>query len=213
MTTETKKPGGRPTKSAAQALDAKLLAAAHRSFVTRGFTGTSMTAVAAEAKVGKQTLYRRYQSKAELLHAVVYHRIKTSSAIPDIPVDADDPIGELRRIARSALDVVMDADFVTLHRVLISEVRAFPELAAYAGQWGGMHVERSAAALQRAMRAGRVPEGDAVTMATSFLWGMMGDLLYTTLMGAPPPADMAERERLFEAKWEVSGFAHIAPEG
>ena len=197
---------GRPTRDAAAALDGRILAVADAFFVERGYGGTSMTAIAAEARIGKQTLYRRYADKGALFREVMNHRIEAATAVPDIPMSEDNPIAELRLLARSTLDAAMDRDLIALHRVLAGEVGAFPELAAYAGQWGEQHIERCERAIIRLLARGFQPSGDPRVMAASLLWGVVGDVLYRAIMGAVALRTKAERDRYFEAKWAVSIF-------
>lgn len=53
----------------AQATRRRILSAAHELFCDRGYTGTRMTDVAAEAGVAVQTVYFTFHTKAELLQA------------------------------------------------------------------------------------------------------------------------------------------------
>lgn len=56
----------------------------------RGFTGTSMEAIAADANVGKPAIYRRYRNKADLVATVV-----AGYLAPLDPPDLGDPRAEL----------------------------------------------------------------------------------------------------------------------
>jgi AcrR family transcriptional regulator len=49
----------------------KVLAAAHRLFVEKGYTATTVSAIANEAGVALQSVYKAGGSKAELLHHVI----------------------------------------------------------------------------------------------------------------------------------------------
>jgi AcrR family transcriptional regulator len=68
---------GRPRE---QRVDAAITDAAHALLNEVGYAGLTMEAVAARAKVGKATLYRRFGSKAELVFAKTVH----ASALPAI---------------------------------------------------------------------------------------------------------------------------------
>lgn len=75
---------GRPRDPA---VDRAILEAARELLARRGFTGTSMDAIARTAGVGKDTLYRRWSSKEEL----VQHLLSVI-AEENVPVPAaDDP--------------------------------------------------------------------------------------------------------------------------
>jgi Transcriptional regulator len=69
-------PLGKPTRERADAARnrARILQAAARLFARDGIDGVSMDAVAAEAQVGKGTLFRRFGSKAGLAVALLDER-------------------------------------------------------------------------------------------------------------------------------------------
>ena len=52
----------------------RILAAAERLFASKGVSCTSMDAIAAEAGVGKGTLFRRFGDRASLVHALLTTR-------------------------------------------------------------------------------------------------------------------------------------------
>lgn len=64
MTVEDPRLPGRPRDDAA---GPALLAAARRLVIAHGYEGVSIQMIAAEAQVGRQTLYRRWQGKADLV--------------------------------------------------------------------------------------------------------------------------------------------------
>ncbi len=72
MMTEAPTKRGRPRDPA---VDQAILESARSVLARRGFTGTSMDEIARQAGVGKDTLYRRWRSKEEL----VLHLLKTMS--------------------------------------------------------------------------------------------------------------------------------------
>src|SRR5437762_10328300 len=93
---------GRPTAKAQRALDDRILAVAEAFFLNRGYDATSMAAIAAEARIGKQTLYRRYPNKAALFRSVFNTRVEASIATPIVPLDRADPLKAVRTLARAA---------------------------------------------------------------------------------------------------------------
>jgi AcrR family transcriptional regulator len=70
MATKRQAPSAKPTRREQAALTRlRILEAAHRAFVSRGYTGTRMADIAAEAGVAVQTVYFVFHTKPELLAA------------------------------------------------------------------------------------------------------------------------------------------------
>ena len=70
MTTKRQGPAEKPTRREQAALTRlRVLEAAHEAFVSRGYTGTRMVDVAAQAGVAVQTVYFIFHTKPELLAA------------------------------------------------------------------------------------------------------------------------------------------------
>ncbi|CAN5484775.1 TetR/AcrR family transcriptional regulator [soil metagenome] len=82
MTTSDDSPpsrGGRPRRAA---VDAAVLGAATRLIAERGYSGTTLDQIAAEADVAKSTVYRRWPGKAVLAVDAL------ASALGDLPLPA-----------------------------------------------------------------------------------------------------------------------------
>ena len=62
---------GRPPKELAGEVDARILAAARKVFVERGFEGASIDEIAEAARSGKPTIYGRFGDKRALFTEVV----------------------------------------------------------------------------------------------------------------------------------------------
>lgn len=197
---------GRPTLKASSALNAHVVAVAERLFTTHGFRDTSMTKVAAEARVGKQTLYRRFENKAALFREVMIHRIQRAIPTPDVATEEGDPVAELRSLARMALEVSVDPGLIKLHRILVSEVTSFPELADYATTWGSFYLGRGEELLQQIPGFANRDATERRIIVTSLFWSIVGDAMYRTLMGEPQLTDGDSLETYFAAKWQASIF-------
>src|SRR5215475_9327924 len=66
---------GRPPKELAGEVDERILDAARKVFLERGFEGASMDEIAAAARAGKPTIYARFRDKRALFTAVVMRDI------------------------------------------------------------------------------------------------------------------------------------------
>ena len=156
---------------------AALLDAAARVFAARGYAGTSVDAVAAEAGYSKGALYWHFASKADLFFALMEDRVDSvthemiellATAPPerDMAPEGSRRLGELVRTQRDLL--LLDREYWAL-------AARDPELRA-------RYTERSArlrSGLGRALktrleRLGGVPEGDPERMATVVMALMAG---------------------------------------
>ncbi len=68
-------PQGRPSRQRAADITRRIIENATRLFLTKGYDGTSMEAVAAVTVIPKPTLYKRFPDKQALLRAVLESRI------------------------------------------------------------------------------------------------------------------------------------------
>jgi AcrR family transcriptional regulator len=122
---------GRPTRDAADRLTAHVVACAARLFLRNGYAGASIEALAAEAGVGKNTIYRRYATKSDLFQAVVDHQMQIVLPPPDTAAGADEDLtAGLRRIAALLVKAALDPETTALQRLIIAETERFPELSA-----------------------------------------------------------------------------------
>lgn len=111
----------------------ELLAAALDLFVEKGFSATRAEEVAQRAGVSKGTLYLYYPSKEELLKAVI--RQYLSSAIADGASVAQSYTGNaadgLRLVLAQWWTDVLDSPASGVFKLIITEVRNFPEIADF----------------------------------------------------------------------------------
>ena len=111
----------------------ELLDAALQLFVERGFAAARMEEVAALAGVSKGTLYLYYPSKEELLKAVIRERL--SNEIEAGALEVAQHVGShadmLRKIYEHWWLRVYDSPASGVFKLIITEVRSFPEIAEY----------------------------------------------------------------------------------
>lgn len=125
-------------------------AAAQKLFLRSGLRQTSMDAIAAEAKVSKQTLYSHFGSKdqlfVEVLRSLTVERLRADllDLAPTSPVNREDLEATLLAVATRILKSVLNPTYLNLIRVLIAEGRDFPELV---GLFRGAVIERVAVVL------------------------------------------------------------------
>jgi len=111
----------------------ELLDAALVLFVEKGFAAARTDEVATRAGVSKGTLYLYYPSKEELFKAVVRHNlgaliaegIETLAAYPGTTAEL------LRYVTHTWWERIGATDAGGIHKVIVAEVRNFPEIAAF----------------------------------------------------------------------------------
>jgi AcrR family transcriptional regulator len=122
---------GRPPRALAGEVEQRILDAARKVFLERGFEGASVEEIADVARAGKPTIYARFPGKEALFAAVMARKVseKTSSYESISPTGA--ALEErLASIATAILRNVLEAETVGLARAAIAEARRFPDLAA-----------------------------------------------------------------------------------
>jgi len=111
----------------------ELLRAALELFVAKGFSATRSDEVAARAGVSKGTLYLYFPSKEELFKAVVRNNIASLIAEGQRIADAFEGSSEelLRLLMHAWWRRVGDSDAGGIFKIIVAEVRNFPELARF----------------------------------------------------------------------------------
>ena len=111
----------------------ELLEAALALFVEKGFAASRAEEVAQRAGVSKGTLYLYYPSKEELFKAVVRHNL--SSLIAEGEEIASSYVGSSSELLSILLHTwwqrVGNTPAAGIHKIVLSEVRNFPELAQF----------------------------------------------------------------------------------
>ena len=203
---------GRPTRQAADRLTEHIVACAAEQFMRHGYAGAAIEAVAAEAKVGKNTIYRRYPTKSDLFQAVV--DLQMRAVLPPLERIAadDDPRDALRRLAISLVEAALKPETVALQRMIIAETDRFPEISAICIERAFAPAIAIARAVLERMGAGRAGAADPGFAAEQFVAGIaFGPHLYA-LLGR---RDLTTREEiaqyvdralgLFLGGWEEEG--------
>jgi AcrR family transcriptional regulator len=122
---------GRPPKELAGEVDARILAAARKVFLERGFEGASIDEIAEVARSGKPTIYARFSDKRALFTAVVMHDVL--SRITEFKADVPSGANVEQRLASAASTLLhwgLDRERIALMRLAVAEARRFPDLAS-----------------------------------------------------------------------------------
>lgn len=111
----------------------ELLAAALELFVEKGYAAARAEEVAQRAGVSKGTLYLYYPSKEELFKAVVRQNLSNLIAEAQVLADAHEGSSSalLAQLMRLWWQRLGNTPAAGIHKIIISEVRNFPDLAQF----------------------------------------------------------------------------------
>jgi len=122
---------GRPPKELEGEVEERILNAAHKVFLERGFEGSSVDEIALAARAGKPTIYARIGDKRALFTAVVMRDVVGRIAQFKSDVPSDGTIEQrLVRVAISMLQWTLESERMSLLRLAVAEVNRFPEIAS-----------------------------------------------------------------------------------
>jgi AcrR family transcriptional regulator len=122
---------GRPPKVLAGEVDTRILDAARKVFLERGYEGASIDEIAEVARAGKPTIYARFSDKRALFTAVVTRDIL--SRITEFKAEVPTGATIEERLTGAAITLLhwgFDSDRIALMQLAIAEARRFPDLAA-----------------------------------------------------------------------------------
>ena len=177
---------------------AAILAAGTRMFLAAGYSAVSMDAIADAAPVSKPTLYNYFPGKQALFAAVVSDVCaRMSAAVEMAERDAGDVRSDLEVIARAYVDIVYSPDCLALYRVIIAELKNFPELGRLAYASGAIPIIKAISRYLRGVDASAGVRFPRVDEAARVLMGLLsGDDFHRCLMGLSPTLTPRERGRL-----------------
>lgn len=105
----------------------RILSAARKIFLDGPPEQATMDAVAHQAGMSKKTIYREFKSQVELLGALLFENVADMGAFPP-PQPGDDIELELFGVLARMVTHFTSPRSMALARLIISEVRRYPEL-------------------------------------------------------------------------------------
>jgi len=179
----------RPGRVLDPAKRAAILEGARAVFMREGFAQGSMDAVAAEAGVGKQTIYRHFQSKEALVETLV-----EAMCAPEVvrPPTRSLPAGQrLRELLLTFAAGVASPESVRLYRAIVAEADRMPGLGRLFWEAGPRQVRAAIAQLW-------AEEHDAATapiVAEQLVQLALGDAYHELVLGTgSPKPEIFERQ-------------------
>ena len=123
--------------SRGQQRKAKILSAATKLFLSKGYGETSIDAIVEKSGGSKATLYSYYPTKADLFRAVV-DSIVTTQEGPEL-ASFDNVRDTLVDFAEHRLGIVFSSNHRALMRLIIAERERFPDIARMYYEQGPLH--------------------------------------------------------------------------
>jgi AcrR family transcriptional regulator len=174
---------GRPRDSSA---DERILAAAAELILTRGFDNMTVDEVAAKARAGKATVYRRWAGKEDLAFAALEQLYSTELPIPDTGSLRED----LRLSTRQALEFSASETGRAYTRMTVAEsLRDGRVGALYTAAFEGLEAA-ARAMFQRGIDRGELRPDFRMDVAVDWFAGFL--ILYAIIDRPVPSPDEAD---------------------
>jgi TetR/AcrR family transcriptional repressor of mexJK operon len=173
-----------------------VLDAARTLFFDLGYDQTSMDRVAQVASVSKATVYSHFNSKEQLLLALVRHEMEMFLPKP-LAIPASQSLGveaSLRRIAERFISLFLTDSGLALYRLVMTEAFRFPEIGRAFNEWGPKRMHNDVVSfLQDAVSQGLLNVPNIDLAAVQFLSLVRGDLpLHWALSLGQPSREQLE---------------------
>jgi AcrR family transcriptional regulator len=160
-----------------------VLEAADDLLAERGFAGTTIEGIAARAQVAKQTIYRWWTSKTDIL----FDALAEDAAAYFTASDGDDLGSDLRHHLRQLAVFLTETDPGIVCRALAGQAQHDPEVAArFRAEFVAPQRERDRAPFRRAQSRGELPHDADIDLAADQLVGPIYYRLLVTGQPAPP---------------------------
>jgi TetR/AcrR family transcriptional repressor of mexJK operon len=174
-----------------------ILDAAKNLFVSNGYDGSSMDAIAAEAGVSKLTVYSHFTDKETLFCAAV--KSKCEEQLPELffELAQDAPIENvLLTIGRSFNALINSRESVELHRLMVTQATQNPKLSQLFYEAGPQRLlNEMARLLSRAELTGKLRIDDPHCAADQFFSLVKGGANFCLLIGCGEPLHGAAAEQ------------------
>lgn len=189
---------------------AQIMEAAKQLFYGRGFETTTTYDIAHRARVSKRTLYEHFESKREILSALI---AETSSRMAE-PVEMDQPtdrkqfIDALRRFGRSFLDELCEPEKIAMYRLAVMSAGKPGPVAQELLMSGRRQVSETVGRLfGAAAQIGLIDAKAIPTLVPVYFYVLIGQLQVDLMLGLEKkPSPQVLRTRVDEAVLVIEKF-------
>ncbi|MEO0399926.1 MAG: TetR/AcrR family transcriptional regulator [Pseudomonadota bacterium] len=188
-----------------------IISAARQIFLSNGFDGASMDAIAHTAGVSKRTVYNRFQSKEALFGAAIEETCKRILPVSLDGLETAAPIEQvIEDLARSILYGILEPEAIALRRIATFEAGRKPELGHSFLEHGLHYMINAGTAIFERLAAANDLDIDDPHTAICQLGALITEPLYSELLlgGPPDNLDAAIEKQLSDglsAFWKLYG--------
>lgn len=221
MKQSTKRKQGAPPKYVPRERGLKrrdlFLDAATEIFVHSGFEAASLQEIVNRTGGSLSTLYRMFGSKEGLFQAVIERKASQVFSTLDLPDLSDRaPAEVLFDVGMGLLGLILSADAIGLHRLMIAEGARTPRLREIFMEHAPMRVYKALADyFTMQTKAGNLSVSDSHLAAVQFLEMIKGDYYMRSLLGEELSISAKERRRVVQFAVDVflNGIAKTGTTG
>ncbi|MCJ2014052.1 TetR/AcrR family transcriptional regulator [Methylobacterium sp. J-076] len=165
----------------------QILAVAERILLRHGLAETTMQRVAEEAGASKETLYRHFRSKDDLLIEIVLARTAKLRAALDANFESGENTATvLRDLGRNLLQAMGGPEVIPLLRIVVTETVRNPDLGMSLFTAGPDRTHRLLTAhLEAAKRRGTFRGEDPALAASLYIGSVLGNAMLLNLLRPP----------------------------
>jgi AcrR family transcriptional regulator len=186
----------------------RLLDAATKFFMEKGFDATSMAEIAKQAHASTETFYRHFPTKEELFERVLLRRTESlKGELNSVLLSQDAPERALAAFGELGLSLLLAPEALSLHRILVMEKGRFPDVVESFHAQGPARVQAALACyLADQVKKGRLRRMDPEVGARQFFDLVIPEFHFgMNLRSSPAPTSVEMRQRVKEA---IDCFLH-----
>ncbi len=180
----------------------RLLDAATKFFLEKGFDATSMGEIAKQAHASTETFYRHFPTKEELFERVLLRRTESLKAeLSSVLLSDEAPERALTVFGELGLSLLLAPEALSLHRILVMEKGRFPNVVASFHAQGPARVQAALSSyLAEQVKAGKLRKMNPDVGARQFFDLVIPEFHFgMELHSRPAPTKAAMRQRVKEA--------------